>query len=385
MVITTKPHYNPSEAVHVTQPLSPAWGGLLATSSFGDALVIHTAIPRKSANVVMRLVGWAGFHVLSVLAAAFRLGKVDAILAPSPPLTVGLAAWLIGVLKRAPFVYNVQELYPDTAVALGVLGDGALVRSLHVVEKFIYNRAFAVTTIAAGMASAIRKRTDDPGKVRFIPNFVDTRVISSRPRDNRFSREFGLSGRFSVVYAGNIGPAQDLGILLDAAELTLSDSRIIYVMVGEGTSRAALAASAAARHLTNVVFIPQQPYERVPDIYGASDLCVVPLAPTLVVEAVPSKVYRIMAAERRVLAIADKNSDLAEVVRESGAGCVVEPRNRQELARAIVEAANDPAGISLVHGREYVISHADRARVTGEYSRLLDEAADSRAIGLHNQ
>jgi len=373
-VVTTKPHFNPPEGSSSAQPLAPLWGGLLAKSSFRGATVWHTAMPKKGSSVSMRIAGWLGFHLLSVLAAWLKVGKVDVILAPSPPLTIGIAAWLIGVLKRAPFIYNVQELYPDTAVSLGALRKGTLLDLLRRVERFVYDRSFAVTTIAPGMARTIGGRTEDARKVRLIPNFVDTRIIAPRPRDNSFSREYGLNGLFTVVYAGNMGPAQGLETLLDAADLTRGDARILYVFVGDGTSRESLQRSARSRGLSNVHFIPQQPYERVPDIYGASDLCVVPLASSLVAEAVPSKVYRIMAAERRVLAITDAASDLAAVVRESGSGIVADADNPRALADAIKGAAKRADGVSAMRGREYVVQHVDRAKIIKQYSELLTEA-----------
>jgi colanic acid biosynthesis glycosyl transferase WcaI len=373
-VVTTKPHYNPPDRNGLTQPLTPLWAGLLAKSSYRGATVWHTAMPMKGASVALRISGWLGFHFLSVVVAWLKVGKVDVILAPSPPLSIGVAAWLIGVMKRAPFIYNVQELYPDTAVSLGALGDGKLLRLLRRMEAFVYDNAFAVTTIAPGMARAISERTRDARKVRLIPNFVDTRVIAARMRKNSFSREFGLDDAFTVLYAGNMGPAQGLQTVLEAAELTRGEGRILYVFVGEGTSRDSLQKLARSRNLNNVIFIPQQPYERVPDIYGASDLCVVALASSLVAEAVPSKVYRIMAAERRVLVIADPNSDLADVVRESGAGIVVEAGNARALANAISAAAKVADAVSPAGGREYVVEHVDRPRIVREYSKLLTEA-----------
>jgi len=378
VVVTTRPHYNPPTNPTI-QPLRPLWGGLLATSAFRRATVFHTAIPLKGKSVLVRIAGWIGFHFLSVTAAAFKVGHVDVILSPSPPLTIGVAAWMIGRLKRAPFIYNVQELFPDTAVSLGALREGALVGVLRRIERFIYAHAFAVTTIAPRMAETVKKRVGDPRKVRLIPNFVDTDIITPRPRDNSFSRQFGLTGRFTVVYAGNMGPAQGLEAVLDAAHLTRDLRDIVYVFVGEGTSRDSLERAAALRKLSNVIFIPQQPYDRVPDIYGASDLCVVPLVQSMAGEAVPSKVYRIMAAERCVLALTDKDSDLASVIRDSGAGIVVEPGSPQVLASTIIMAANNLDNSSGRRGRAYVIENADRPRIVRKYAELLKEAVRSQS------
>lgn len=379
VVLTTKPHYNPPDGKSANQPLTTLWGGLLARSTFCGVTVLHTAMPTKGSNVVIRIGGWLGFHFLSVLAACLSVRKVDVILTPSPPLSIGIAAWLIGLVKRAPFIYNVQELYPDTAVSLGALHEGVFLNALRRMERFVYDRSFAVTTIAPGMARAVGVRTSDPRKVRLIPNFVDTRAITPRPRNNSFSREYGLNDVFTVVYAGNMGPAQGLETLLDAAELTRRDSGILYVFVGDGTSRESLQRSARSRELSNTLFVPQQPYKRVPDIYGASDLCVVPLASTLVAEAVPSKVYRIMAAERRVLAIADASSDLAEIIGQSGAGIVVAAGDPRALADAIQGAAEGTDAASARRGREYVVQHVERAKVVQKYSDLLTEAVTQSA------
>ena len=379
VVLTTKPHYNLDQSRRQAQPLTDIWGGLLATSTFGGSAVLHTAMPKKNAGIAGRLAAWAGFHFLSVVAALFKVGRVDVILAPSPPLTIGIAAWLIGLIKGAPFIYNVQELYPDAAIRLGVLQEGVTARLLRGVERFVYRQAYAITTIAPRMHSAVVSRVSHSSKVRLIPNFVDTREIAPRPKDNPFSREFSLSDRFIVLYAGNMGPAQGLETLIDAAEGTRDHPRIVYVLVGGGTLRERLLVSVRAKGLPNVTFVPPQPYERMPDIYGASDLCLVPLARGLTAEAIPSKIYRIMAAERTVLALVDPDSDVAQVVRDSGSGIVVEAGDAIALSKAVLKAAADADQAPGKRGRQYVLTHASRDAVTRMYSDLLQEALDGRA------
>jgi colanic acid biosynthesis glycosyl transferase WcaI len=374
VVITTKPHYNVDEVNRRLQPLSRRWGGLLAESQYYGATVFHTAIPQKSRSVATRVAGWIGFHFLSVLVSLFRVGKVDVILAPSPPMTIGLVAWLIGLLKGSPFVYNVQELFPDAALALGALKEGPLLDVLRFTERLIYDKAFAVTTIAPGMAAKIAERVSTPSKVRVIPNFVDIQYIVERPKDNPFSREFNLVDKFAIVYAGNMGPAQGLTTVLDAAQLSSHETDIVFVFVGEGISRDALVAETSRRDLRNVLFVSQQPYVRVPDIYAASDLCLVPLARGLTTEAVPSKVYRIMAAERRILAIAEPDSDLDRLIREADAGVVVPPDDPRALAGAVLSARNATTQLKAGTSRQYVEQHADRRVVTRAYSTLLIEA-----------
>ena len=375
-VVTTTPHYRPDPIRPFRQSARRRWGGLIYSSSFAGAAVFHAAMPRKDKSIAKRLAGWLGFHMLSIAIAAIEVGRVDVVLAPSPPLTIGIAAWLIGLVKGAPFIYNVQELYPDIAVALGVIRQGHFLRLLHAVERFVYARAYAITTIAPRMRARIQARVSDPSKVLVIQNFVDTGAISARPRDNPFAREFGLDSQFVVMYLGNMGPAQGLDTLLEAAALTAGDSRIRYVFVGDGVSRSNLERLATTKQLSNVLFVPQQPYARVPDIYGSCDLCVVSLASGAAGDAVPSKVYRIMAAERPVLVIADPDSDVARVVIDAQAGIVAKSGDAESLAAAIVRAAAHPEREAGSRGRRYVLANAERQMVTGQYSDLLAEAVD---------
>lgn len=378
-VVTTKPHFHPDKARDQRRALRLTWGGLLARSDFAGAEVFHTAMPIKAGGVWRRALGWLGFHALSVAAAVVGAGRAQVIFAPSPPLTTGVAAWIIAKLTGARYVYNVQELYPDTAVALGVLRPGPLLSFLYAVERFVYRHAFAVAVIGNGMRERIVAKGVPAAKVRLIPNFVDTAIIAQRPKDNPFAREHGLTDKFVVMYAGNIGHAQGLDVLLDAAALTADRADIVFAIVGEGALRDALVTRARERRQNNVVFVEQQPFEQVPDIYGASDISVVPLAGVLVDDAVPSKVYRIMAAARPILAIADARSDVARIVADAGAGWVVAPGAANAISAVVRAAATagSGAGDRGANGRRYARANVERATITTAYGALFDEAVGS--------
>src|SRR6185295_13463997 len=133
-VVTTVPHYNRDLEAESRQPLSRLWGPLLYRSEFQGLRVLHVGMPRKSGRVLSRLLAWTRFHVVSLIAAALLVRRVDVILAPSPPLTIGICAWLLGCVYRAPFVYNVQELYPDIAIALGVIRNRRIIAMLLALE-----------------------------------------------------------------------------------------------------------------------------------------------------------------------------------------------------------------------------------------------------------
>ena len=386
-VVTTVPHYNRDPDAESRQPLVRMWGPLLYRSDFHGLRVLHVGMPRKSGKLLSRLLAWTQFHALSLVAALSLVRRVDVILAPSPPLTIGVCAWLLGCLYRAPYVYNVQELYPDIAIALGALRNRRAIAVLLALERFVYARARIITVIASRMRQRVLQKSVPAGKVRLIPNFVDVDNMAPRPKACGFSRAHGLDRTFVVTYAGNMGPAQGLDTILDAAALLAREPDLTFLLVGEGVLHDELRATARARGLANVLILPHQSYSVVPEIYAASDLCVVPLAANAASDAVPSKVYRIMACARPVLACADADSDLGELVRRAGCGTVVPPGSPEKLAEAVQAAMRNPAACAEMGqaGRAHVLAHYARDSVSGQYEALIREVAGAvpRHVNAH--
>ena len=300
-VLTTTPHYNVDRVLLEEQPLRRWWGPLVQRSEFRGIPVYHALMPRKSGSVSARIAAWLGFHVLSLLVGFLAPLRWSVVLAPSPPLTVGVCAWLLTLRRPSRFVYNVQEIYPDIAISLGALRSPLLVRLLQGLERFVYGRAAAVAVIASRMRERLLAKGVAPPKVVVIPNCTDAATLHPLAKDNAFARQHLLSGRFVVSYAGNMGPAQGLERLLDAARLVQDDPAIVFLLVGDGLVKPALAERVGREGLSNVRLLDQQPYARMSEIYSASDVSVVAQASASGSDAVPSKVYRIMTCARPVL------------------------------------------------------------------------------------
>ncbi len=379
-VITTTPHYNRDVHAERVQPLAPYWGRLVQVSSYRGIRVFHTWMPPKGPSSVARVTAWALFHALSLVVGVVAVGRIDVLITPSPPLTMGLAAWLLGRLKRAPFIYSVLELHPDIAISLGLVTRPVFIKFLFGLERFVYARAAKLTVIADAMYARVVAKGVPEAKVSLVPNFVDTSVVLAEPRPNAFSRTHGLDDAFVVCYAGNVGPAQGLEALLDAAVLLRDAPQVRIVIVGGGIVWETFAARIAAERLDNVLLLPHHPIEAVPAIYGASDLCVVAQSPTTTSDAVPSKVYRIMGAYKPVLAMTVPTSDLAALVRESKCGQVVSASDPREIAAAIRRALDDPAGREAMGaaGRAHVEAHYSRRAVTARYNTLVTELTAER-------
>jgi colanic acid biosynthesis glycosyl transferase WcaI len=383
-VLTTVPHYNPGAAADARQPLRPFWGRLLQRSDFRGITAYHVQMPAKSPRVAGRILGWIGFHVVSTIAGVITVPKPAVILAPSPPLSIGVSAWIIAALRRGRFIYNVQEIYPDIAVNLGALKNARAIRALEALERFVYRKAAVVTVIADRMRRRLIDKGVPPGKVQVVPNFVDLDRLTPVPRDNPFSRQHRLTDTFSVTYAGNMGPAQGLDTILDAARLlSPADGDIRFLLIGEGTLRQTLTAAAASVPAGNVTVLPYQPNELMPQIYSASDVSLVPQAAATGSDAIPSKVYRIMATGRPLIAVTDPQSDLAALVREAGCGVVVAPGDAAALADVVRRAAADRGAWDAMgkRGRAHVAAHYSRPVIAAEYDRLVRTLASGGPRG----
>lgn len=376
-VVTTTPHYNPDPTA--PQVLRRWLGPVVQRSDWHGTPVYHCVMPTKSAGALHRVSSWLLFHVLSTIIGAACIRHVDLIFTPSPPLSIGLSAWLLSLVHRAPFVYNVQEIYPDIAVKLGRIREGAVLRALRRLERFVYRMATALTVIGPSFKQQLCAKGVPPQKVHVIPNFVDVETHQPLPKDNPFSRQLGIESVFVVSYAGNMGPAQGIDTLLEACVRLQDEVGLRFLFAGEGTRRAHLNAQIAALGLTNCLSLPYQDPALMPQLYAASDVSLVPLAPETGFDAIPSKVYRIMACGRAVIAMAELQSDLAALVNDSGGGWVVRPGDAEALASVIRDAVRHPEATRIrgARGREHVMTRYTRSNVTSEYEALFDQLMKS--------
>ncbi|MGC8495190.1 MAG: glycosyltransferase family 4 protein [Syntrophobacteraceae bacterium] len=379
-VLTTTPHYNLDTEARNRQPLSPRWPGVLFESTYCGIPVFHVSTPSKASRVGARLLDYARFHAVSTAAGLTRIGNCDVIIAPSPPLTIGLSAWLLGVARDVPFVYNVQEIYPDVAVSLGLLTNRKAIGALEMIESFIYRRSRVVTVISEWFRRRLLSKGVSPDKIRVIPNFVDTDFVAPGLRNNQFSTAHGLAGKFVILYAGNIGLTQGFETILEAAESLRDQVDLRFVIVGDGARRNWLEREMAERRLSNVLLLPYQSRSLVPMIYASADICLVPLKKGTARETFPSKIYTIMASARPVIASADPDSELVWVVGQAGCGWAVPPDNAAALKQAIQDAYGRRQQLSTLGacGRDYVVANHSRRAVARQYNDLVRGLVDGR-------
>lgn len=374
-VLTTTPHYNTDTEASALQPLRPNWGRLLFKSDFNGSPVYHASVPIKGNRVGTRLLDYIRFHAISTIAGLTLAIEYDVIIAPSPPLTVGLSAWVLGMMHRVPFIYNVQEIYPDIAVSLGVIRNRHIIRIMEWLERFIYARSRIVVVISEWFRRRLLDKGVPAHKLCVISNFVDTDFMRPMDRNNSFSAAHGFDDQFVVLYAGNIGLTQGFETVLSAAKRLAHLINIRFLVVGDGARRGWLEEELKEENLPNFTLLPYQPRSLVPQVYGVSDICLVPLKGGTAQETFPSKIYTIMAAGRPAIVAADQDSELAWVTEESGCGWAVPPDDDQALAEAIERAYHKRSELKQKgkFGREYVVEHHSRQVIARQYDRVIQD------------
>jgi colanic acid biosynthesis glycosyl transferase WcaI len=369
-VVTAFPHYD-------TNRIWDAYRGKLVQRDGHGDVRVHRAylyVPRQKDRLLGRVLNYVSFNLLSTVIGLLS-GRQGVILSPSPPLTIGLCAYVISRLSRTPYIYNVQDIYPDVAIRLGVLKNPSAIALFKALERFVYSRAAAVSVISEGFRRNLLAKGVPPEKVRVIPNFVDPDFVKPLPRHNRFSREQGLDDRFVVLFAGNVGLSQGLDSVLEAARLLSDEPDILFLVVGNGVAKPGLVKQVEEMGLENVRFLPFQPHEAVPELYAASDLCLVPLRRGITRDSVPSKVYTIMAAGRPLVAAVDEGSDTWQFVQEVGCGLPVPPEEPESLAQAILTLYQDRAWGRVLgaKGRERVEQDFTPQAAARKYAELLEQ------------
>jgi colanic acid biosynthesis glycosyl transferase WcaI len=370
-VLTTTPHYNVVESEMFRQPLSKASFGI-HYSKFGKMPVWHVPMRGRTASPVVRCLSYLGFHVNSLFWACRRKRAFDIIIAPSPPLSIGVVAWLIGKWHRAACIYVVQELYPDFAIHGGLIRSSAVTRILKQLERFVYKKCDAVVTNADRFTRIVASRCISGQKVVTIPNFVDAEFYRPVSRDNSFAREHGLISPFVVMYAGNIGIAQDWDPILHAAN-RLRDQPIKFVIIGDGTRRDWLVRTIAQRELKNILVLDYQPRDKMPEINASCDAATITMAPEAGRDVFSSKIYTTLACGKPSIVTTERESELAWIIRESKCGSVVPVGDDDAYADAVLEAfrRRDALVDEGLRGRSFVEERYSKKAIGLQYDSLI--------------
>ena len=368
-VVTSLPWYR-------NHAIEPGWGGRLwrtEKTEWGSIIRVHPFPGKSKSNLLRRAIGFLAFSyavgIRSVHADGFPF-KVDGVLAMSPPLTLGLTGWFTKIIRRAPLVFNIQDVFPDAAIQTGAISNKNIIAAAKWLERVSYQRSDAVVLLSQDLRTNIANKIDAKHhhRLHVIPNFVDTVAITPQHRMTAYRNELGIGDQLVVMYAGNVGFSQSLNLVVEAAA---KFPEIAFVINGDGAARKKLQEDCA--QLANVHFGDYQPIERLSEVLATGDIHLVPLRTGLASVSVPSKSYSILAAGRPMLAAIDPNTEIPNMLQQSGAGVAVNPDNGPAFIEALGRLISNRDQLSEMgaKGRKWVETHASPASVAAQYEAIF--------------
>jgi len=368
-VVTALPWYR-------NHAIEPGWGGRLwrtEKTEWGSIIRVHPFPGKSKSNLLRRALGFIAFSYAVGIRSVHADGlpfKVDGVLAMSPPLTLGLTGWFTKIIRRAPLVFNIQDVFPDAAIQTGAISNKKIIAAAKWLERMSYRRSDAVVLLSQDLRANIANKIDKKfhQRLHVIPNFVDTHAITPQDRMTAYRSELGIGDQMVVMYAGNVGFSQSLNLVVDAAA---KFPDIAFVINGDGAARKKLEQDCA--RLTNVYFGDYQPIERLSEVLATGDIHVVPLRAGLASVSVPSKSYSILAAGRPMLAAIDPGTEIPNMLQQSGAGVAVEPDNSTAFIEALSQLVSRREQLHEMgaRGRTWVETHASPASVAAQYEAIF--------------
>lgn len=373
VVLTTTPHYNVVEEEIKKQPIKSKWLGLFGESKFEGIRVLH--VPQKKfKSSLLRILGFIYWHFVSFLLGLFEK-DISVILSPSPPLTIGFINIVVGKIKKAKVVYNVQEIYPDLLIEQGGLRSKPIISLLKRLERFVYNKSDAVTTIDEVFYNTIVDRFDEKKKLQIIPNFVDTELYRPVPITNLEPTQFIPNNHIKLMYAGNIGHAQDWEPLLQVA-LILKNEPFDFYVIGEGVMKKYVEEKVVELGLSNVYVLPYQKRELMPELLAFADLQYIFMSKEMEGHGFPSKVYTIMACAKPLIVCSGEGTPIVNFLHDKDCAKIITTSSFQEKVNEIVDflriTTEDSLTVKGSNGLEHIRKSYSKEIVVEKYVEFID-------------
>jgi glycosyltransferase involved in cell wall biosynthesis len=340
--------------------------------------------PYHGDSALGRILNYTSF----MLSAPFSLLKkrhFDVIYVWHPPLTIGFAAWIISVLTRTPFVYDVQDIWPESVVIAGFVKNPIFIKLLSMLEKFVYKRAKKIFVVTNGARQNLIGKGVPQNKVSVMPHWTDEEIFGSADKDEvkKVRKEYGFEDRFVVMFAGNLGKVQGLDTIISAADILRGKKEILITFVGEGSDEHRLKDLVKTQELEDhVLFIERQPIEKILTFLVAADVLLVHLKSSPLADfVIPSKTTAYLAAGKPI--IMATGGAAADLVQEIGAGEIIDSDDPEILADTIRDLSHtDPSKLIEMgqKGRNYFLSDLSKEKVIPLYENELIAAAQKNKI-----
>lgn len=344
-----------------------------------DVIRIWTYVTANE-GFVKRTLGYVSFMLSAILLLPF-FGKADVVLTTSPQFFNGLAGFFVSRLRRIPWVLEIRDLWPDSILAVGAIRNRQIIAVLSALERFAYRTASHIVVVTDSFKTHIHKLGIADDKITVIKNGVDLATFKTPSSQqavqmrNLIAEKSGISlqGKFVAAYVGTHGMAHHLETILQAAQLCQADTRIVFVMVGDGAERKRLLQIRDSMQLLNVIMIDQMPKSAMPAIWAITDVSLVLLKQSdLFKTVIPSKIFESMAMQKPI--VLGVQGEAEALVSEACAGICITPESASELAAAVTRLCDDSELYERLaqSGRTFVEAHFDRRRLAMVYLAVLE-------------
>ncbi len=368
---------------HPTGQIFSDYRGKFYVKETIDQLTVHRVwLYAANGAGVKRIFNYSSF-VLTCFIGLFRCQKPDYIFVESPPLFLSVPAYLMSLIWKRPFIFNVADLWPDSAKKLDLLKEGLIFRLLSRLEKWTYRKALFVNAVTEGVQDILLKEKNVPKeKVLFLPNGVDTDLFDLRKKNEEIAERFGLLDKKVVLYAGTHGFAHGIEVALEAASYLEEREDIVFVFVGDGSEKKKLVRKATEMKLSNVLFFDPVPLNVIADLYSIASIGLSTLRNSSLFEATrPVKIYPAMASGIPILY--SGSGEGARLVEQYESGMVVPPEDPKALAAAVLKLVDDEEYRKKLgkNGRRFVEAHLSWGYIVNEWlNQLLARVGDSSGL-----
>lgn len=339
-----------------------------------DGIHVHRnyvyATPNK--GFIKKTLGHISFMFSSVLISMSKITKPDVIVTSSPTFFSIFSGYWYSLRKKAPFVLEIRDLWPAAMIELGVMKKGVVTDILEKMELFFYRKSKKLIMVTKSFKENVVNRGIDGSKVHVITNGVNQELFYPRGKNSSIISQYGLENKFVISYVGAHGISQNLSTILKVAKSLEHEKEIQFLFIGEGAEKDKLQHIASEQDIRNVIFIDSQPKELIPEFYGTSDICLIPLKNIELFKTfIPSKMFEIMACGIPI--VASLEGEAADILKESEAAEVVKPDNLDEIRQAIIKIKSDKALYQRLkeNGPDFVEKNYSRTKLAEEYLEIL--------------
>lgn len=306
----------------------------------GVKIVRIPQFPDHSRSPIRRAAYYLSFAISASFFGSLLTKRPDVILVYLAALPVGISGWFLSKVLMVPFVLDVVDLWPESVKSSGMLRNAFAEKILRRTARFVYKRARYIAAVTDGFKKNIEKRGIDKNKIFIINNWMPTETYLRGKKKIRkpLLTVKNLKHKFIAMYAGNIGPYQNVGTIIDAAAILKNNKKILFVIVGDGVEYQELVKYSKNSDIRNILFLGRRKPEEMPKLFSLADVLIVHLVPGVLADiSIPSKTYAYMASEKPVLMAV--NGEAEKFVKEIGFGISIPPSDPQAMAEAIVRLA----------------------------------------------